>query len=1261
MKAEADWTASTPHAPRVACASAGMQKAGFDAACLEASRSPPRASCAVSLPSSRRCGIAPESSATPLLACASAPCLAAAVPPGAAASLRAHFSPLSAVSSSTMASAAAAPQSRGRRDKLLGIEEAVAARWAKANPYEVDAPAEHSGDKVKYFCSFPYPYMNGKMHLGHAFTVCRAEFQARFQRMQGKAVLWPFGLHCTGMPILACADKLKREVAQRQANEQRDGTLENEKKEHVEEQKTGEEEAKKRKSKVAAKTGDAKTQWNIMESMGIPQEEIAAFADAQHWLRYFPPLAKRDLSRFGLAVDWRRSFVTTDINPFYDAFIRWQFNTLMKRGKLKFGMRATIFSRREKQACADHDRASGEGVGPQEYTVVKLFVQEAQLRDEEAEQLQPLLEILGELQKHGEKRVSLVAATLRPETMYGQTNCYVLPEGKYGVYLAFSEPRKSLTNAGSEDGGAAAAQAAAETEEEFETLMTREEALKACSEVFICSERSAINMGYQGLLPMEANAADADALPLPHCLGTVEGRNLIGVPLLAPNATYPTIYALPMLTISMNKGTGVVMSVPSDAPDDYMALMDIVNKPDFFRDRYGVRPEWVKPFEPVPIIDIPGLGSQAAVRLCQEKKVASQKDTQKLAEIKEEVYKKGFYDGVLLVGPFAGQKVADAKNAVRDAMIAKKDAIAYFEPEKSVVSRSGDECVVAYMNQWYLDYGEESWRDAVEKYICSPEFHTYNPQVLHQFKHVVGWLREWACSRSYGLGTFLPWTKDASRPVLIESLSDSTIYMAYYTIAHLLQGTDMYGEKPGPLGITVEQLTDEVFDYIFVQTNELPQSSIPTEHLKRMRAEFEYWYPLDLRVSGKDLIFNHLTFSLYNHVAMWPDRPDLWPKAFVCNGHVMVDAQKMSKSLGNFITIEDGINEFSADAMRVALADAGDTADDSNFQRETANSAIMRLYLLEQFANEVVSGVLPLREGAFSDADRLFLNEIVTCTEIAKEAFETFQYREALKNGLYELHTRRDQYRMLCGDDHMHKDLVLTWLKTQCQVLSPIAPHISEHIWSEVLKESSLIVSSAWPTFPDSPQDPVTHRQFLLLLAAVEDFRRTKEKAVQMLFGGKKKGQQPKAPSPAVSALTHAVVYVAKEYPALQQQVLTLLQKAPVHKGEDGTWCAGKEYMDIVKNDAGINALDKNAKKEAMAFASFQMRDELKAYGRSALDLQLPFDELQLLQTHQRYLQTSLGLTEIAFLPNDQVHSKDESENRKLAKPGKPSIFFYSA
>jgi leucyl-tRNA synthetase len=83
-------------------------------------------------------------------------------------------------------------------------------------------------------------------------------------------------------------------------------------------------------------------------------------------------------------------------------------------------------------------------------------------------------------------------------------------------------------------------------------------------------------------------------------------------------------------------------------------------------------------------------------------------------------------------------------------------------------------------------------------------------------------------------------------------------------------------------------------------------------------------YPLDLRVSGKDLINNHLTMSLYNHAAMWPDQATTrWPRSFYTNGHLMINAEKMSKSTGNFMTIVEAIGEYGADATRLALADAG--------------------------------------------------------------------------------------------------------------------------------------------------------------------------------------------------------------------------------------------------------------------------------------------------------------------------------------------------
>ncbi len=106
----------------------------------------------------------------------------------------------------------------------------------------------------------------------------------------------------------------------------------------------------------------------------------------------------------------------------------------------------------------------------------------------------------------------------------------------------------------------------------------------------------------------------------------------------------------------------------------------------------------------------------------------------------------------------------------------------YCEPDGVVISRSNDECVVTLADQWYVDYGEASWKKQAEE--CLRKMETFGAETRNAFEKTLDWLGQWACSRSYGLGSRIPWDPQW----LIESLSDSTIYMAYYTVAHLLQG-----------------------------------------------------------------------------------------------------------------------------------------------------------------------------------------------------------------------------------------------------------------------------------------------------------------------------------------------------------------------------------------------------------------------------------------------------------------------------------------
>jgi leucyl-tRNA synthetase len=164
--------------------------------------------------------------------------------------------------------------------------------------------------------------------------------------------------------------------------------------------------AKAKKGKLAAKNTGLEYQFQIMEALDIPRSEIKKFVDPLYWVHYFPPLAQADLNAMGARIDWRRQFVTTDINPYYDSFVRWQINKLHALDKIKFGLRYTIYSPLDGQPCMDHDRAEGEGGGPTEYTCIKMEVVDWSPTAKEA---------LGDSVKG--KKVYLVAGTLRPETM----------------------------------------------------------------------------------------------------------------------------------------------------------------------------------------------------------------------------------------------------------------------------------------------------------------------------------------------------------------------------------------------------------------------------------------------------------------------------------------------------------------------------------------------------------------------------------------------------------------------------------------------------------------------------------------------------------------------------------------------------------------------------------------------------------------------------------------------------------------------------
>ena len=462
--------------------------------------------------------------------------------------------------------------------------------------------------------------------------------------------------------------------------------------------------------------------------------------------------------------------------------------------------------------------------------------------------------------------------------------------------------------------------------------------------------------------------------------------------------------------------------------------------------------------------------------------------------------------------------------------------------------------------------------------------------------------------------------------------------MSYYTIAHLLQGS-VDGSQPGPLGIKAEEMIHEVWDYIFLK-GPYPEgkTGIPEEKLAQMRKEFNYWYPLDLRVSGKDLVPNHLTFFLYNHTAIWPE--EKWPLGIRSNGHTLLSGEKMSKSTGNFLTLYDAIEKYSSDAVRIALADAGDGMDDANFEEAAANAAVLKLHSqikqVEAFLENKAT-YKNVSEDQYSFFDLVFLNQINKAIILTEKSYEITHFKDALRTGYHELQSARDRYRnSVDSEAAMDVKLLQRFYEVQAILLTPIAPHFCEHIWS-LLGHKGTITRASWPIAQSVDEKLLEQHDYLQDVASI-----IREKVKLFQNADKKKTKLEEL---------SAIIYVAIAYADWQQQVLIALQEYHKSRSE---FAGLTEILPQLKN----NEIVKPHMKKVKGFLDL-VKEEFTKRGAGALQLTSLFEELPLLKTHNEFLRRAVGLKELSVYAAEEASAPGPEQKKLVAQPGKPSVYVY--
>ena len=544
--------------------------------------------------------------------------------------------------------------------------------------------------------------------------------------------------------------------------------------------------------------------------------------------------------------------------------------------------------------------------------------------------------------------------------------------------------------------------------------------------------------------------------------GDIKGKDLIGKFVKAPH-TEQEIPIFEAEFVESGMGTGLVMSVPAHAPKDYQALMDLKLK----------NHELASKIEPVPIIVTEGYGEIPAKDVCEKLGVTDQIDT-KLEKATEELYLKEYTNGKLneKCGDFVNEKVEFGRNKVKD-WLESKNQLETFPTllNAPIRCRCGAECVVKILNnQWFLNYGDEEWKKIARS--CLDSMNILPNKIKTEFHDVINWLHERACARQQGLGTKLPWDKDW----IVESLSDSVIYMAYYTLSRFVNdGT-----------VEADNLTKEFFDYVFLDKGELgavvSSSNLSEDIINTMKKEFQYFYPVDARHSGRDLVQNHLSFFVLNHAAIFEKK--LWPKEIVVNGSVMMDGAKMSKSMGNIIPLRTAIRDHGADPIRLAIISSAELLQDADFNMESVSGIKSKLESLLDECSTLKKGEI----GDLQTEDKWILSKTQSKIAEVTEAVEKMRLREALHDILFTFESDLSWYqKRIQAKERKNVSGILHQINSsRVAMLSPFAPHVAEEMW-EKLGNTEPVSKSSWPEYSSDKVDKSIIQSEELLKSTIED------------------------------------------------------------------------------------------------------------------------------------------------------------------------------
>jgi leucyl-tRNA synthetase len=715
---------------------------------------------------------------------------------------------------------------------------------------------------------------------------------------------------------------------------------------------------------------------------------------------------------------------------------------------------------------------------------------------------------------------------------------------------------------------------------------------------------------------------------------TVKGSEMIG-----SNATNPlnnsSVPIYPASFVEADSGTGIVMSVPAHAPYDYQALESLKsdkNLQQMFHisvDDNNVRPIKIIESEAYST-GIPSAEAIEQAGAIGQNNNNNNNDHKILEIATSNLYSHEFYKGRMTqnTGRFAGMAVAVAKNEIKHDLLQSGWAETTYElVNKPVTCRCGAECVVKLLSdQWFLNYGEKEWKELAHR--CLNNMDILPQDIRHEFDYVIDWLRERACARKSGLGTKLPWDKEW----IVESLSDSVIYMAYYIIAKYVNSKEISDDR--------DNITDAFFDYVLLGRGRADQVAkeckVAAYTVEQIRNEFSYFYPVDSRHSGRDLVPNHLTFFVFNHVAIFDKKN--WPRQIVVNGSVLMEGKKMSKSLGNIIPLRAAIREYGTDTIRLAMLVSAEILQDADFSFDTVRGIRLKLLGIFEMAEKCKSTPQQATEHQKQQPQQhqqqqLLLEDKWLVSRLQRTIAETstsmdrLRMREAIYYILYSLDRDLQWYlkRASARKRQNITGMLVEFLNVQIRMLAPFAPFTAEEVW-ELMGNRQSITTSGWPVAEQGKIDTVAEESEFLISSLLAD--------VQNIVKVTKI-------TPSKIVIYASAGWKAQVYKTILANIL------------EGRINFGQIMKQLISNPETTKA--KTDPKLVQKMMEDILSSPLEARNRR-LEL-TGFNEVTAIQDAQSLLSDEINKAQIAVYSEEDSTKYDPKSRAKSARPFKPAIY----